>query len=64
MDQKRIYASYVNNTDVNGYISELIHEDKQIHGDKPINKKKDQSKNSMFCSECINDDLTNLDSKV
>ncbi len=64
MDEKRIYASFVNNTDVNGYISGLIHEDKQIHGDKTEKKKKDQSNNTKFCSECINDDLTSLDITV
>ncbi|MBB6217696.1 hypothetical protein HNQ80_003819 [Anaerosolibacter carboniphilus] len=64
MDERRIYASYVNNTDVNGYISELIHEDKQVHGDKEKNKKNGQSKKVMFCSDCINDDLTSLDITV
>jgi hypothetical protein len=64
MDERRIYASFVNNTDVNGYISELIHEDKQIHGDKTNNNKKSRTNSTKFCSDCINDDLTSLDITV
>ncbi|KXG74083.1 hypothetical protein [Thermotalea metallivorans] len=64
MDKRKLYAGYVNNTDVNGYISNLIHEDKKIIGEQPKKDQNSPHQKKMFYSEHINDSVANLDITV
>lgn len=64
MDKRKLYAGYVNNTDVNGYLSDLIHEDKKIIGEQPKKDRKSSHQKKMFYSEQINDSVTDLDITV
>ena len=49
------------NTDVNGYLSELIRSDKKNPANKDLKQK---NTNPRFCSDCVNDVIEKLDITV